>query len=406
MTRARAGLAAAAGALALAPAAAAGRSGPVVQIAVADAMVPGPPPLAPSQPIPAQRVLGRLRIASRSTVAVGTDARGRPRSVRVVQRLVLRGTGDYAFAIPAPVRNVSAAEGSESEPGARPGQILWRGFAPGRRVLAARATIDAAQAAPALPLRIRVSGAPRRAGAFALTVAVTDATATRVATYDGDARAADVAAALDALARTARRGGPPTPAGVRFAGPPAATTTAATAAFRVRIRVRFPAGSVRELRVSPGSGVAGDAEVRIRGRTDASAAGVGLTVSGVARRAATPAVEVVADPDPAAAVARAPGDAWSDAVRGRLTPGTGRRLLATLWRSRLGYVRSRQYEAFLANPDARGTNATTYVFRTARPATDARAAGRAADNRTLPGAVVAAALVLAAAALLVVWAHL
>ena len=64
-------------------------------------------------------------------VLVGIDPAGVPVSVTVVQRLTLRGLGDYTFAVPGPIIDVVAAPGSASEPGLRQGTILWSGFSPG-----------------------------------------------------------------------------------------------------------------------------------------------------------------------------------------------------------------------------------------------------------------------------------
>ena len=59
--------------------------------------------------------------------------------VAVTQRLTLPKIGDYSFVIPAPLLSVVGAEGTQSEPGQRNTGIVWQGFSPGGRVLAARA---------------------------------------------------------------------------------------------------------------------------------------------------------------------------------------------------------------------------------------------------------------------------
>ena len=80
-------------------------------------------------------------ILNAERVLVGIDATGKPVSVDVVQRLTLNGLGDYTFAVPGPVTDVTSAPGSASEPGLRQGAILWSGFSSGQKTLAARAAL-------------------------------------------------------------------------------------------------------------------------------------------------------------------------------------------------------------------------------------------------------------------------
>ena len=80
------------------------------------------------------------RVRSRST---RRDAVRRHRH----QRLDVSQPGDYYFTIGAPVTDVAPAYGSQSTPGLRAATILWAGFNPGKRVLAARATLDPAAVA-------------------------------------------------------------------------------------------------------------------------------------------------------------------------------------------------------------------------------------------------------------------
>lgn len=390
------------------PAAASARvPAPVLQLGLADPLLPGPPPLAPAQPTPAQTLVARVRIASRSVVHAAIDRSGRPRAVTVVQRLILRGTGDYAFAVPAPARDVVPGPGSQSRPGLRPGQVLWRGFSPGRKVLASRAVLTLGAVAGALPLRIAVTGVPARPGPFTLRVLITDATAARVSTYRADAVLDDAAAALDRLGEAAAAGRPAPPAGVRIRGAATPGVTSVSAALRVQGLVRFPARSVRDLRVAGPARTVSAARVAIRGRTGpGGTAEIRIAIQGVARRRAAPTVVVVATPDPAQAIPRPPARTWSQAVERRRTPRSGRRLLELAWKARLDYARSRQYETFLANPDLRGPNGTTYVFRTTSAAPAATPSTGTRQERGIPTVAVIAAVTLTAAALVVLWAHL
>src|SRR5207253_7312200 len=101
-----------------------------------------------------------LHVASTERVRVGIDPDGRPVAVRVRQRLVVAGKGDYQLAVGAPIVDVSRGPGSQSEPGFRVDQILWAGFSPGRKVLAADVRLRAAPAARYLPLRVHLQREP------------------------------------------------------------------------------------------------------------------------------------------------------------------------------------------------------------------------------------------------------
>ena len=81
-----------------------------------------------------------LGTTSAEEIRVGVDATGKPVSVVVVQRLRLSKLGDYTFAVPGPIAGVEAAAGSDSEPGLRHDAIVWAGFSPGHKTLAARVT--------------------------------------------------------------------------------------------------------------------------------------------------------------------------------------------------------------------------------------------------------------------------
>ena len=72
-------------------------------------------------------------------MVVGVREDGSAETVDVTQRLTLPKVGDYSFVIPAPVLSVVGAGGTQSEPGQRNTGIVWQGFSPGGRVLAARA---------------------------------------------------------------------------------------------------------------------------------------------------------------------------------------------------------------------------------------------------------------------------
>ena len=100
-------------------------------------------------------------------VRVGIAADGTVRAVTADQRLALTGEGDYAIRERGPARS-AASLSSEPAPVTRRGAVVWQGFSPGRRDLAARLTLDPLIEAPHLPLRVSVSFTPRGGGTSSL----------------------------------------------------------------------------------------------------------------------------------------------------------------------------------------------------------------------------------------------
>ena len=145
-------------------------------------VLPRTPPLAPGSAgvLPLQPRFVR-RVSNKERVLVGLDADGTPNSVTVVQRSRLNRLGDYVFAIPAPVVSVLPGPGTESQPGQRTNQILWQGFSPGQRMLAAEAELRLEESAPYLPVKVRVE--PR---AGRTTVLIQNQTAVEASSYTGD----------------------------------------------------------------------------------------------------------------------------------------------------------------------------------------------------------------------------
>jgi hypothetical protein len=342
--------------------------------------LPRIPPLAPPQPPLAEVARLRGTVEARERVSVRIDAAGTPTSVEVEQRLLVRALGDYAFFIPAPAVSVVAAAGTESQPGFRPNQIVWQGFSPRRKVLAATAELRPGGSVGALPIRVRLSGAPTRPGPFELVVSLENATETRVRTFSADASQADLSAALDALRAAAgiQRAVPERFLPIRGMSVPA--TVDVSAAFALRGEISFPAGSVRDVSRRRFSGTVGGEKLSLR-----------ITVRGVASRPAAPKVEVVAEPNTGAAIPEDSSSLTLDAVI----------------RSYLSYARTRQYQTFLANPDPQGPSATTYVFETAAPARpEATPEPEPSDDSSLAPFVAVAGLALLGLGLVVLWAHL
>ncbi len=129
-----------------------------------DVVLPGPVPY-PTQSPP---LVGRtaisggftryvFHISSDQRIVVGVDGSGSPSSVRVRQRLDVGGRGDYQFGIAGPIEDVRRGPGSDSEPGLRADQLLWAGFSPGHKVLAADVTLQPGETARYLPLRLQLA---------------------------------------------------------------------------------------------------------------------------------------------------------------------------------------------------------------------------------------------------------
>ena len=117
---------------------------------------------------------------------VGMAGDGSVQEVTADQRLQLEGEGDYAVRERGPARSATSL-GTQNPPITQRGAVLWQGFSPGRRDLAARLVLDPAIEAPHLPLTVALSftGADGKAvavpggrlpGAGTLTVKVTNVT--------------------------------------------------------------------------------------------------------------------------------------------------------------------------------------------------------------------------------------
>jgi len=288
-------------------------------------------PLSPTPPLGGAPLIeteaGVLhRVDATGRVAVGVDRDGRPFSVRVLHRLVVRDKGDYVYAIPAPVVDVQAAPGSESVPGQRRGTILWSGFDPGRKVLAANARLDLAQSAPSLPIRIVPRGN---------RIVIENATPVRAGTFSAEALVPPLARYLDEVhtAVVKDRAIPIGTATVTTTAVPGSESIEAPVHLRGTVGGRpvdVMLGDGRPLRVSAPRG---------DGRVDL-------------RVEAVPPLRLLTPPR---------AGTWRTA---RLS---GRELLARANGILLRLARMRQYQAFLGNPDPRGSIATTFVYRTGVP---------------------------------------
>ena len=306
------------------------------------------PPLAGGAKASAENVAHSVSAAT--TVGVSIDQAGTPFAVTAVQRLDVRGIGDYFFTIGAPVLTVRAPATADAVPGMRTGSIIWAGFNPGERLLIARATLDPTKAAAALPLRIRVHGQ---------TVTLENATRVTVGSFSADAPRAPLVAYLALLRGEVAHGRTPLQTSVPITSKPALE----------RITVATPlhvSGTIGRQRI----------DLRLTGTTR-------IHGSGRIVLRAVP-VEEVDD----------------------VTSAGGRALLRETIRATLTLARANQYEEFLGNPDPAGRSHTVYAYRTASPPRAAPIAAVGPHRRTwVETALVFTALAAALVAGASLWAR-
>jgi hypothetical protein len=335
--------------------------------------LPRVPPLEAVLP-PGTETVYRGHLTSRERVLVGVEPSGKVRRIRVQQRLTVGGVGDYAFTVPGAFADVQPLPGSASDPGLRSSGIVWAGFSPGRRLLAAEAVLVPGGGTRYLPLQVRLQ---RRGGGLRLIVR----NATRVAAQvqSGDADPAQLAAALDGARGALRQGRTPA-APVPVSGAIASHTVQVPARLSVTVRIGRQTPQTRDL--GPGGS---------------------LTETLPVPSSRTP-VTVEARPVVSGDPLRPPGGAASwRAVVDRLGPAATLRLAGRL---ALLDARTRQFQTFLANPDPRGQSTATYRYTVvpAAQVTSRPAPGKDDGHRT---AVILALALLAVAAvgLAVAWAH-
>src|SRR3954469_12535895 len=180
------------------------------------------PPLGTGASAAAEGV--RHHVDSTTRVRVAVDEHGTPFAVTATQRLVVSQAGDYYFTIGAPLTDVAPAYGSQSTPGLRTGTIIWAGFNPGKRVLAARTTLDPVAVAGSLPLRVSISGGK---------VTLRNGTAITTTAFSADALKPQLEAFLAGLRRATSTGTAPTGGGALVTSQPVQTTVRVIAPLRV-----------------------------------------------------------------------------------------------------------------------------------------------------------------------------
>lgn len=358
-----------------------------------DVVLPGPVPYATqSPPLVGKTVVGGaftryvFHIASDQRVVVGVDEEGSPVFVRDGQRLDVRGRGDYQFAIPGPIDDVLPGPGSESNPGLRADQVLWAGFSPGRKVLAADVSLRTADASQYLPLRLRLS----RSG-DGVTLEATNATTTSQLEYGGRVHAPQIAGLLDRTRGSAR-------AGRRLAA--AYATFYGAVQQSQRAQIEAPLRVEGELRAGDGEPVRFS---RILG--DGFPLALRVHASGHGK----PRLRLTAVPVPVDRLLRPPGGAptWTAALRRRPLPAPS--LLRRLLETRMRLVRADQYQSFLSNPDADGRSRSVYVYRSAAaPKASASVPASAPEESGAGPLVLLLAIggsIVAAGFAVVAWAH-
>ncbi len=341
---------------------------------------PAPPPLAGGQQLSSEpgevRVPGSLDNAE--AVRVGLAQDGTPVSVVVVERMSIRGLGDFRFVVPAPAVAVVPADGSQSLPGLRQSGIVWQGFSPGKRLLAARITLRPTKAATGLPLRVSVE---RRGGVT--RVRLENRTARQFAVTRGTA---PLPALQAVLARTRRELGRELAAGRPL--PVVLEQVQGRPTAQRIVPIDSP------LHVTGTIAVAG-------GRT----ARVDTTLGGAYPRSRVVALRG----DGRATIAL---DAAFERDRRKLLP-TAHELasssdpLLTLQTALARTAVALQFQQYLASPKPGGASTTTYRYATARVAAVAPAESGGDDG---PGALVLALIAIGGLAVLggltVLWAHL
>lgn len=156
------------------------------------------------------------RVVNDETVLVGLGGDGSVSAVEADQRLQLEGEGDYSVRERGPARSARSLT-AEPPPVTQRGAVVWQGFSPGRRDLAARLVLDPLIEAPHLPLAVQVSftdgkgrtgplaDGGRIPGRGTVSVTLTNATSqpAQLPTA-GDADPAALATALDRALAVAR----------------------------------------------------------------------------------------------------------------------------------------------------------------------------------------------------------
>jgi hypothetical protein len=339
-----------------------------------------PPPLAGGPQLGGEdeevRVPGALDNVE--TVRVGLGSDGRPASIVVVQRMKIRGLGDFRFVVPAPATAAAPLAGSQSMPGLRQAGIVWQGFSPGKRLLAARMTLIASSAAAGLPIRISVE---HRGGV--IRVRLVNTTSKQFTITDGRVSPSAVTRALAQvraqIGRQIAAGRPVPLPPIELAGSASRQTTVAVdTPVRISGAVAVAGARTAKVDATLGGGRPATRTVQLHGEGNVT---IALEASFAAdRRTLLPtATELAASADPLRL----------------LQVGIARGALAL------------QYEQYLASPKPDGASSTTYLFRTMRSsAAPARLPSGSGGSDTLWIVLGVLGGIVALGGLTVLWAHM
>jgi hypothetical protein len=345
-------------------------------------------------------------VANREAVTVAVGADGTPAGVTVEQRLSITGTGDYQIRERGPARGAQGI-GDTVPPVLKLGTVVWQGFSPGRRDLAARLTLDAGLEAPRLPLAVNLEFTARNGrrtplepggklpGPGILTVTLTNSTSRPVTVPVGVAEPRAAAGALQTLLDAAGRprpGRPPTAGnGLPLTVPGTATGTAslpAVAALRVSGSLRVPAIPARV--TGPGTAPLADG-ARIVG-TLHGAVSFRVEVPAAGHLALDLSVQPWLDPRPLAPPA--PHRSWPAWAAARPSAVAQRDATSTLLAETANAARAAEYTPYL-DAALPGSSATTYryVLTTSLPAPTA-GTGLRPRPAAIAAATVAALLIM------------
>ncbi|MGZ6804836.1 MAG: hypothetical protein ACXVFU_17490 [Nocardioidaceae bacterium] len=359
------------------------------------------------------------RVVNDETVLVGLGGDGGVRTVEADQRLQLEGEGDYSVRERGPARSARSLT-AEPPPVTQRGAVVWQGFSPGRRDLAARLVLDPLIEAPHLPLTVRVSftdakgrtgplpDGGRVPGRGTVTVTLTDATAQPAQLPTAaDADPSVLAPALDRALAVARRPSaarlPSTDAGLPKALPvtgAAAVQGSQAVPLRVTgaLHLTGTTGTVTGPATTPAAGGASFAGTLggVRGTPSvtftaqvAGAGALGLDLTAVA--ALNPAELVPPDGFPT----------WRAWAAARPAPAARKAALDLLVEVAATGARASSYSPYLG-ADLSGTGSTTFRWAFA-PAVRTAAAAPVLHPRWGPIGVLTAGLLALLAGATVVW---
>jgi hypothetical protein len=364
-------------------------------------------------------------VADVEAIDVGLGPTGTPVSVRVTQRLTVSGLGDFSFRVPGPAQDVQALPDSQVQPGLRKGSVLWQGFSPGTKVLAATMDLFPGLEAARLPIRFRISatvdGKPLQPGRSAsgrlvLSIRVSNVSAIPVQVSVADGDRAELAATLDAIhaalahSRRPRPGLDDVPVDLAARGPVAVQGEEIEAPIRIEGELLFPTGTLVGPVVQGGSVSLDRAGTHI-GFEQLLGGGepleLALSVTGELANAPFPQLRATARtalPSPQSVTAPT-GGRWTTALAKQPEALDPQRMVALVMETMWRVARLRQFDAYLGDPDPTGPARSTFLFGLAPPGREAIAgpATPAPNPLVIAGASLAAVALLFGLAL--AWAH-